>query len=222
MNNSNTAKLQAGDFALWLEKIEQIGNYFQGMEVPCGSCRACCTSSLFIQIKPDEKEALLKIPDELLFPAPGLPEGNVLLGFDEHGHCPMFVDNECSIYEHRPQTCRDFDCRIFPATGISESAERPLIVEQSNRWQFEFSDQNDRETINALRDTAHFLMDYSNYFPENFVPQNSTQLAALAIKLYKAFLGETDIFFESLTGNQIKAMVKKILNIYNSSKEGSK
>lgn len=215
MNNSDTSKLQAGDFALWIEKIEQLGNHIEGMEVPCGDCRACCTSSLFIHIKPDEKETLQKIPDELLFPAPGLPKGNVLLGFDEHGHCPMFVNNECSIYEHRPQTCRDFDCRIFPATGISETAERPLIVEQSNLWQFEFSGQNDRETIKALRNTARFLMDYSKYFPDNFVPQNATQLAVMVIKVYKVFLDNTIEFSLNLDDKKIIKLVDQITKLYN-------
>ena len=27
------------------------------------------------------------------------------------GGCSMFVDGACSIYEDRPQACRQFDCR---------------------------------------------------------------------------------------------------------------
>ena len=47
-----------------------------------------------------------------------MPKGNMLLGYDENGHCPMLIDDKCSIYEHRPITCRSYDCRIFPAAGI--------------------------------------------------------------------------------------------------------
>lgn len=86
--------------------------------MPCGDCTACCTSSQFIHIAPDETETLGHIPDELLFDAPGFPAGHVVLGYDENGHCPMLVDGACSIYAHRPRTCRTYDCRIFPATGI--------------------------------------------------------------------------------------------------------
>src|SRR5438552_2615582 len=87
-------------------------------DVPCAGCTACCTSSQFVHIGPDETDALAHIPAELLFPAPQRPPGHVVLGYDERGHCPMLVDGRCSIYEHRPQTCRIYDCRVFTAAGI--------------------------------------------------------------------------------------------------------
>ena len=34
----------------------------------------------------------------------------------------MLVDGRCSIYEHRPRTCRTYDCRIFTATGLDVGA----------------------------------------------------------------------------------------------------
>jgi Fe-S-cluster containining protein len=73
---------------------------------------------MFIHVKPDEEETLRRIPRALLFPAPGLPKGHVLMGYGDNGQCPMLIDGERSIYEHRPQTCRDYDCRIFAATGV--------------------------------------------------------------------------------------------------------
>ena len=88
-----------------------------GSEVPCDGCTACCTSSQFVHIGPDETDTLARIPRRLLFPAPRLPAGHVLMGYDENGHCPMLVDGACSIYEHRPRTCRTYDCRVFPAAG---------------------------------------------------------------------------------------------------------
>ena len=60
--------------------------------MPCGTCTACCTSSQFVHIGPDEVDTLAHIPAELLFPAPRMPKGHVLLGYDERGHCPMLID----------------------------------------------------------------------------------------------------------------------------------
>src|SRR5689334_12051664 len=100
-------------------------------DVPCGACTACCTASQFVHIGPDEADALAHIPAELLFPAPGLPRGHVLLGYDEHGRCPMLVDDGCSIYAHRPQTCRTYDCRVLPAAGVAADEDQPGVARQA-------------------------------------------------------------------------------------------
>src|SRR5437763_4457379 len=89
-----------------------------GAEVPCAGCTACCTSYQFVHIGPEETETLARIPAALLAPAPGRPSGHMVLGYDDRGQCPMLVDNQCSIYSHRPRTCRAYDCRVFAATGI--------------------------------------------------------------------------------------------------------
>lgn len=184
------------------------------MEVPCGNCRACCTSSYFIHIKPDETETLSKIPKELQFPAPGLASGNVLLGYDQNGHCPMFVDNECSIYEYRPQTCRDYDCRIFPATGLLEGKEKQRVVDQSKRWQFEFRASQDHEHISALKRAAQFLVEYSQFFPAGFVPTNPTQQSVLAIKIYEVFLIDSNKSFNTKSNQQIREVVDSVIATY--------
>jgi Fe-S-cluster containining protein len=106
-------------------------------DVPCGSCTACCTSSQFIHVEPDERATLARIPAALLFPAPGKPKGHVLLGYDEHGRCPMFVDGGCSIYDHRPRTCRAYDCRVFAATGIVP--DQPAVADRVRTWRFDTS-----------------------------------------------------------------------------------
>ena len=96
--------------------------------MPCNGCTACCTSSQFVHIGPDETDTLAHIPAELLFPAPLRPRGHVLMGYDERGHCPMLIDNRCSIYEHRPQTCRTYDCRVFPAAGVELEDEDKVLI----------------------------------------------------------------------------------------------
>ncbi len=64
---------------------------------------------MFVHIKPDETQTLRRIPRALLFPAPGLPKGHRVMGYDDRGYCPMLVDDKCSIYEDRPQACRTYD-----------------------------------------------------------------------------------------------------------------
>lgn len=141
--------LPAGDFSSWLTGIQAAARGEQDSEVPCGGCTACCTSSQFVHIAPDETDTLAHIPGELLFPAPGLPRGHVLLGYDERGHCPMLKDNQCSIYAHRPRTCRTYDCRIFPAADVE--VDKSEIAQRARRWQFDFPTETDRDRHDAVR-----------------------------------------------------------------------
>jgi Fe-S-cluster containining protein len=128
--------LAAGNFSSWLVGMQGAIRGENESVVPCGGCTACCTSFQFVHIEPDESDTLAHIPAELLFPAPRLPPGHVVLGYDERGHCPMLVDDQCSIYEHRPRTCRTYDCRIFPAAGLEiDDDDKARIARQSQRWQ---------------------------------------------------------------------------------------
>ena len=182
--------LAAGDFSPWVTQVQEAISGEGASDVPCAACTACCTSSQFIHIRPDETDTLSRIPAELLFPAPRLPAGHVLLGYDERGHCPMFVDNRCSIYAHRPRTCRSYDCRVFPAAGlrIDDDAEKALIARQARRWRFSFPTAADRNRHDAVRAAATFLDEHEGVLPAGTVPANTTQLAVLAIGVHDAFL----------------------------------
>ena len=65
----------------------------------------------------------------------------------------MLVDDRCSIYDHRPQTCRAYDCRVFAATAI-DNDEKPLIARQARRWRFSYATEADRAEHDRLRTTA--------------------------------------------------------------------
>lgn len=160
------------------------------MDVPCRSCSACCESAYFIQIHPGERRTLEVIPGELLFPAPGLPSGHVVLGFDEKGRCPMFGPQGCSIYSRRPRTCRVYDCRIFAATGIPAGADKQLVGERAQRWQFDFTTPEDTGMYSAVRNAARFLEERAGLLPRGFVPVNTTQRAMLALSLHDVFYQE--------------------------------
>ena len=140
-----TETLAAGRFSEWLDELQANDD----MSVPCGRCTACCTSSQFVHIAPDESDTLAHVPAELRFPAPGLPPGHVVLGYDAHGHCPMLVDGACSIYAHRPRTCRTYDCRVFAATGVEPDTTQPAIAERVSHWRFTVDDEARWRAVHA-------------------------------------------------------------------------
>ena len=116
MSPDDPSPLGGGRFTTWLGDIGAAIGGGRDSEVPCGSCTACCEASQFVHVGPDETDALAHIPRALLFPAPGAPAGHLVMGYDAHGRCPMLRADGCSIYEHRPRTCRTYDCRVFAAT----------------------------------------------------------------------------------------------------------
>jgi uncharacterized protein len=183
----------AGCFSSWLRRTRNILIKENGAEVLCGECSACCTSSYFIHIRPEESLTLARINKKLLFAAPGLPRGNVLLGYTKNGHCPMFINNKCSIYEHRPLTCRNYDCRVFAAAGIAAGDyDKYLINQRIYHWKFNYPAKYDREQHLAVQAAATFLLEHSECFPDGTVPSNPSQLAILAIKVYSVFLKNND------------------------------
>ena len=172
--------LPAGDFASWLSAMQAALRGDADADVPCGGCTACCTSSQFVAIGPDETDTLAHIPAELLFPAPRRPRGHFVLGYDERGHCPMLVDGRCSIYDHRPRTCRTYDCRIFAATGLDIDADDPTkdpIAQRVQRWRFSFPSADDHRRHDALRTAVRTVRATS-----------VTQLAVSAVERYEEFL----------------------------------
>jgi Fe-S-cluster containining protein len=101
----------------------------------------------------------------------------------------MLIDNQCSIYEHRPLTCRNYDCRIFPAAGIAAGDEgKAPITQRIRRWTFSCPTPRDRNQHAAVQAAARFLRERANCFPAGVVPSDTTQLAILAIKVYDVFL----------------------------------
>lgn len=182
-------ELPAGDFSSWMSGMQSALGGEQASDVPCGGCTACCTSSQFVHIGPDEKKTLARIPTELVFPAPGWPTGHVVLGYDENGHCPMLADGRCSIYADRPRTCRTYDCRVFPAAGLDPGDDRmPMIAERVRHWRFTFPTAADRNQHAAVRAATAFLRENRDRFAEGVVPANATQLAVLAVNVHAAFL----------------------------------
>lgn len=180
--------IPAGDFDTWLDAFPATLAGEVDADVPCGTCTGCCTSSQFIAIGPDEADALAHIPAALRFPAPGQPKGHVLLGYDEHGRCPMLVDGACSIYEHRPRTCRTYDCRVFAAAGVEpDEPTKAAIAERVRRWRFSHADAAAEARHEAVRAAAAALRSGAS----GPVPASATHLAVAAVQI-SARGGEAD------------------------------
>lgn len=155
--------LPAGDFSTWLRSLSKTLGGGDETPVPCGECSACCRSSQFVHIAPDELATVARIPPELTFAAPAAPEGHVLLGYDEPGRCPMLGPRGCSIYDDRPRTCRVYDCRVFAAAMVEPDDDKPLIAQRSSRWTFGY-----------------------------LVARNRTELAVQAVEVHAALLDDRD------------------------------
>jgi len=151
----DTAPLDAGDLRDWLEELRAALRGEGDTDVPCAGCTACCEASQFVHVAPDETDALAHIPRALLFPAPGAPAGHLVMGYDAHGRCPMLRADGCSIYEHRPRTCRTYDCRVFAATGVTPTgAGQTAIAARARRWRFAVRDANDRDCLAEMHSAA--------------------------------------------------------------------
>ena len=189
MTSTAEAPLPAGDFSTWLRAMRAALAGTSGMDVACGDCRGCCTSSYYIKVRAQETDALGHIPAGHLFDAPNEP-GTLLMGFDTAGHCPMFVGGDCSIYPHRPQTCRTYDCRIFTAAGMTAGENRPAINRRIARWRFEYADDAGLAEHRAVTAAANFLRQHPVRFPSGKIPSLPGDIAVLALKAYAVFLGD--------------------------------
>jgi hypothetical protein len=174
----------AGPFAPWLVATLAVLRDRADADVPCDGCTACCESSQFVLVEPDEHDTRAHIPAELLFPAPGAPKGFSLLPYDEHGRCPMLVDGACSIYEHRPRTCRAYDCRVLAAAGVDPGPDKPAIRHRVAEWRFTYDDEGAARRA-AVRSAADFVGAHADHLPGGSLPP--TQRASAAVEVHHLF-----------------------------------
>lgn len=181
--------LPAGAFGAWLKSARASLQGEGGSDVPCGDCVGCCVSSYFIPLRPRDTAALDEIPAKFLSAAQ--PRGHWMMGYREDGTCPMLRDRKCSIYAHRPQTCRDYDCRIFAAAGMEAGgSDKSVINERVRAWRFTYADENDRAAHRAVAAAATFIREKREHFPGGRAPTAPTGIAVLAVKVYELFLDE--------------------------------
>jgi Fe-S-cluster containining protein len=189
VDSTSASPLSAGDFSAWLEELQRSLKGDHAMDVACGDCRGCCTSSMYILVRPHEQRARELIGAEHLMAATNMAAGNLLMGYDAHGYCRMFRDGNCSIYPDRPETCRSYDCRVFAAVEMPAGGpEKGTINARIARWRFEYRDDAARAEQRALAAAANYLRQHPVRFPGGFVASRPTDIAVIAVKCYKVFL----------------------------------
>lgn len=78
-------------------------------DVPCGSCFDCCS-----KLSPylTEEEFLSGKYNYTFLKIDGFDKPIIAVPKAEHGGCMYLVNERCTIYNRRPKSCRQFDCRI--------------------------------------------------------------------------------------------------------------
>lgn len=105
------------------------------------------------------------------------------------GTCPMLRDNECTIYQSRPQTCRDYDCRVFAAAGVAAGGSNKVVINRRvSEWRFSYPAESDRRAHAAVKAAAAFIAGKRSSFPGQHVPVGPTGIAVLACETYEVFL----------------------------------
>lgn len=201
-----TVSVDAGAFGAWLVEFRESLRGYGGTHVPCGECVGCCVSSYSILVRPEDTQALAAIPAQLLTRVSSFGAGVKAMGYLTDGRCPMLRAGQCSIYSHRPQTCRDYDCRVFAAAGIDAGDTKPAINQRVREWRFTYASEQDRAAHRAVRAAATFILEHHAEFPEQRLPKNPSGIAVLAVKCHEVFLEDT------LTGRSAADVASAIAN----------
>jgi len=178
----------AGAFGAWLAAMRGVLKGERPADVPCDGCVGCCVSSYAIALRPGDQAALAAVPAiHLRIPVGG---GLAFMAHREDGTCPMLEAGRCAIYADRPQTCRDYDCRIYAATGLLPDGERPVIRERVLEWRFDFANGEEQRQQAALRRAAAFIQAHAASFPVAMRAHSAAAAAVLAVKTWSLFAHE--------------------------------
>jgi hypothetical protein len=89
----------------------------------CGACRACCHQRVLLMIGDDPSIYRLDVT----------PEGALQLQRRPDGACVYLDDKRgCTIYDHRPNMCRRFDCGDWYLTTPRHERRRLARSPNSN------------------------------------------------------------------------------------------
>ena len=108
----------------------------------------------------------------------------------------MLVDGACGIYEHRPRTCRTYDCRVFPAAGLEpDEATKAAIAERVRRWRFTYADDPDGGPVRhaAVQAAAAFVQARLGEWPAGTLPSTTTHQAVLATQVHHLFVASDPV-----------------------------
>jgi len=185
VNEAAESGIDAGEFGAWLNAMRAALRGESGMQVPCGECRGCCISGYSIRVRPEDLGARTHIPERHLVYRGAM----AVMPAQPDGRCPMAIPEGCAIYPHRPQTCLDYDCRVFAAAGIDAGDAGKVVINTRVRaWRFSYADEATRHRHEAVRAAAAFMRNHPQAFPAGRVPLNPMSIAVFAVKGYAVFL----------------------------------
>jgi hypothetical protein len=78
------------------------------------------------------------------------------------------------------------------------------------RWKFDISSSRDTEAFQAVQMAAEFISKHRSSFPSGYIPRNPPQLAVLAIRIHKIFIGLNP----ETIGSQVQELIDSILSEY--------
>jgi len=179
----------AGPFTAWLAAFRAALRGDTGNDVPCGDCTGCCTSGYSLQLRPTDARALAVVPVQWLVESPAFAPGQKTLPPRADGSCQMLESGRCTIYAQRPQTCLDYDCRVFAAAGIDAGGAGKAVINRRVRaWQFDYPSDDDRRAHEAVRAAAAFIRKAGDGSAGIRVPLAPMGVAVLAVKVCDVFL----------------------------------
>jgi uncharacterized protein len=187
MSTHAAERIDAGAFSEWLAAMRAVLRGEREADVPCGGCVGCCVSSYPIPLRPGDELARAQVPEQYLLGSAATGE-RWLMGFREDGSCPFLEARSCSIYAGRPQTCRDYDCRIYAAAGLLPDGNRPVIAERVSAWKFTYASDQEQRDARAVREAAQFIQANRARFPPAMRAGSATAVAVLSVKIYPLFI----------------------------------
>ena len=148
--------LAAGEFSAWLTAMQAALRGERDADVPCDGCTACCTSSQFVHIEPDETDTLAHIPRPA--PVPGSPAAR-------GATCCSATTSTGAARCWSTAGARSTSTgpgRAAPTTaGCSRrrgwTADQPAVARRAQRWRFAHPSPTDREQHEAVRAAAVVL-----------------------------------------------------------------
>ena len=81
------------------------------VSVPCNGCTACCQGDMIIIHPECGDDASLYETEPCIDPITG--RHTVMLKHKRDGTCIYLGKAGCTIHDHSPAVCREFDCRRF-------------------------------------------------------------------------------------------------------------
>ena len=133
--------LPAGDFSSWITDVQAAIRGERAADVPCRGCTACCRSSQFVHIGPDETDTLSHIPHELLFPAPRSTGRPCAPGLRRAGSLPDAGRRRVLDLRAPARDLSDLRLPGLPGTGVADRRQAVDRPAQARRWRFSFPPQ---------------------------------------------------------------------------------